>query len=41
MAVGILEVDAAAAPMMVDLSRLVLVRIGPIGDPRALDAAEA
>src|SRR4030095_17157396 len=40
MAVGILEIDAAAAPVMVDLAGTALVMIGEVVDARLLDARE-
>src|SRR6185312_12608198 len=39
-AVGILEIDAAAAPVMVDLAGPFLVRAGPVGQAGLLDAPE-
>ena len=38
--VGILEVDAAAAVVMVDLARPPSSRIGPVREPALSDAAE-
>ena len=39
-AVGVLEIDAAAAPVVVDLARPFLVRTGEIGEPGMLHPSE-